>query len=299
MKAGFFWIGLLLAVFAAERSMAQETCRLELFTEVPITTLPDGRFSVPVELNGTKMDFLFDTGGAASMIKEAHVISLGMGTSRMARGMAGVAGNRSDEVITVEKFSLGRLPGGPEFLYIREALPFGVDGLLGAEFMKRFDVDIDFARGTVKLFSQKHCPGQVVHWTGQGYVVLPMNVTKRDGHIEVPVKIDGKTFQAILDTGARNSIISMKAAGRLKISEKSPELKLVTDKDAEYSRYDYPFKALDMDGLTVNRPRLQIVSDNYIPGGIDMILGVGILRQLHVYIAYDEEKLYITPALQN
>jgi hypothetical protein len=30
-----------------------------------------------------------------------------------------------------------------------------------------------------------------------------------------------------------------------------------------------------------------------------LILGVGILRQLHLYIAYKEQKLYITPALAN
>jgi hypothetical protein len=30
--------------------------------------------------------------------------------------------------------------------------------------------------------------------------------------------------------------------------------------------------------------------------GDDVILGMGILRQLHLYIAYKEEKLYITPA---
>ncbi len=31
--------------------------------------------------------------------------------------------------------------------------------------------------------------------------------------------------------------------------------------------------------------------------GTDLIIGLGILRLLHLYIAYKEEKLYITPAL--
>ena len=30
-----------------------------------------------------------------------------------------------------------------------------------------------------------------------------------------------------------------------------------------------------------------------------MVLGVGVLRQLHTYISYKEQKLYITPALAN
>jgi predicted aspartyl protease len=120
-----------------------------------------------------------------------------------------------------------------------------------------------------------------------------------NGHIEIPVVVDGKKFTAVLDTGAVGSIISLGAAKAFGITENSPELKPVTDNNGRYKVYDYPFKLLDFDGVTVSNPRLQVVSSDFLPRGIDMLIGVSILRRLHLYIAYDEEKLYITPAMQN
>src|SRR5204863_8009725 len=99
------------------------------------------------------------------------------------------------------------------------------------------------------------------------------------------VVLDGVKLNAMLDTGARHSIISMHAANALGISEKSPDLKPGTDEESRYKVYDYPFKALDFNGITVNNPRVQVVSDNFLPGTrIDMIIGVSILRRLHLYI---------------
>jgi hypothetical protein len=62
--------------------------------------------------------------------------------------------------------------------------------------------------------------------------------------------------------------------------------------------YNYPFQTLTFGGVTVNRPHIQIVSDP-VWREDDLLLGVGILSQLHLYIAYGEKKLYITPALAN
>ena len=293
---------LALSLFAlAGPSYAQEgACRLDLVSEIPITTLPDGRFTVPVVLNGKTLDFLVDTGGVSATIDYDQAINLKLQVLPTSKVLAGVAGTRLSTYGRVGAFSLGRLQGANIPVYLDNRLPWGADGTLSPDMMKHFDVDIDLMRGTLRLFSQKHCPGKVVHWTNQGHVVLPMKVGDRSGHIEVPVIIDGVKFTALLDTGARNSIMSMSAAKKLGISESSSELKLVTDKEADYKRYDYPFKLLDFDGVAVGNPRLQIVSDNYLPGrDIDLIVGVSILRRLHLYIAYGEEKLYITPANAN
>lgn len=278
---------------------AQDACRLDRYSEIPITTMPDGRFTVPIVLNGRTLDFLVDTGGVTATIESNQAKSLKLSPQR-ANPLRGVAGTQLDFYVLAKTFSLGRLQGENIPVYIDYRLPDGADGTLSPDMMKHFDVDIDLPRGTLGLFSQKHCPGKVVHWTRSGYVVLPMQLAARSGHIEVTVTVDGKKIIAILDTGARHSIISMRAAKALGISENSPDLKPVNDNDTVYKRYDYPFKILDFNGVSVTQPRLQVVSDNYLPGrDIEMIIGVSILRRLHLYIAYGEEKLYITPALAN
>lgn len=296
------WMGLAMSVLLAAPAVAQEKtdCALIKFSDLPITTLTDGRFTVPVTVEGRVLNFLVDTGGVSATMTGVQAFNLGLTILPTTRELRGVAKTRLNRFARVKNFSLGRLQGVDIPVYVDHYLPAGADGTLSPDMMKQFDVDIDLARGTLSLFSQKHCPGKVVHWTRSGYVVLPMTVASRSGHIEVPVTVDGKKFVALLDTGARHSIISMRAAKALGISENSPDLKLVSDADTEYKRYDYPFKVLGFDGVSVSRPRLEIVSDNFLPGrDTDMIIGNSILRRLHLYIAYGEEKLYITPALAN
>ena len=63
----------------------------------------------------------------------------------------------------------------------------------------------------------------------------------------------------------------------------------------------YPFKLLTLQGVAVNNPDLVLVADDAskVMGGYrepKLILGMGILRQLHVYIAYKERNIYVTTA---
>jgi len=339
---GLLCSALLTLAFALPAKAQGQQCVLDRFSALPITTIPDGRFTVPAVLNGRKLDFLVDTGGVVATIERDQAFNLHLATNytpRTLKGVAGnsliyvavletfslgrlegtklaayidnrlpagVAGNSLIYVAVLETFSLGRLEGTKLAAYIDNRLPAGVDGTLSPDMMRHYDVDIDLLRGTLSLFSQKHCVGKVVYWTKSGYVALPMEV-ESDGHIRVPVTVDGAKVTALLDTGARNSIISMSLAKKIGVSENSPDLKLVrgstgpnnTLSDALNKKYDYPFKLLDFNGIAVSNPHLQIVSDGYLPKGMDMLVGVSILRRLHLYIAYGEEKLYITPAGAN
>jgi hypothetical protein len=239
-----------------------------------------------------------DTGGVGSTIFNKQAYYLQLRTGAATRQLGGVAGVKLSTLAFADKFAVGGVPGDNIPLYLDPILPPGADGTLSPD-IKRFDVDIDLMRGTFAFFSQKHCPGQVVYWTKSGFVVLPMQVLS-DGHVQMSVTIDGKKFDALVDTGARSSIISMRAVKKLGITEKSPDLKPLGDKETRYKAYEYPFKTLDFDGLTVTKPNLQVVSDDFMPGqDTDLIIGISVLRRLHLYIAYGEQKFYITPAGAN
>ena len=63
----------------------------------------------------------------------------------------------------------------------------------------------------------------------------------------------------------------------------------------------YPFKMLTLQGVTVNNPDIILVPDDKskIMGGYrqpKLILSMGILRQLHLFIAYKEHNIYVTSA---
>ena len=81
--------------------------------------------------------------------------------------------------------------------------------------------------------------------------------------------------------------------------------------------FEHTFKSLEFEGLLVQNPIVQVIPDvlrnsksgnsdaetgSLLPNSaldeesIKMCIGMDVLRQLHVYIAYKEKVLYLTPA---
>ena len=77
---------------------------------------------------------------------------------------------------------------------------------------------------------------------------------------------------------------------------KSPLLQPDTDPDLGGRIYRYPFKSLTFGGVAIDNPDIVLVPDaqSRFPGGHRFVLGMNILRRLHLYIAYREKKLYVT-----
>src|SRR5215469_10440513 len=150
------------------------------------------------------------------------------------------------------------------------------------------------------MFQSNQCNGNVVYWTRSGYATVPMQVDS-DWGIRVQVTLDGKMFDAVIDTGSSRSVLTMEAAKDLfGLDEKSPGVvslgDLALNNKAGNVSYSYPFKAMNFSGVTVNNPDIILVSKKQLGEGPPALIGISILRQLHLYIAYKDQKLYVTPA---
>ena len=99
---------------------------------------------------------------------------------------------------------------------------------------------------------------------------------------------------AILDTGAADTVMSL---------EKATHTYALDARKLAKSRH-YPFKALSFGEVTVTNPAIFLVPDEesalmgHQSGDQNMIIGMGVLRRLHLYISYKEKKIYVTPATQ-
>jgi predicted aspartyl protease len=299
MRKHAIFCGLLLLLTTVNAQAANtDGCQLKRFSTLPIETLRDGRIAVPFTVENHPLSFLVDTGGTSITINLDVARQFNHPFQQTSRKLIGVNGATMESYITVNSLALGGMTGQNLPISLETRPLDTTDGTLSPDILKGYDVDIDFARSQLNLFSQDHCRGKVVYWTRTGYVVVLMDVT-REGHIRIPVMVDGKKIMATVDTGAVRSLMSLRTAADLGITEKTPALKQVGSADGN-TFYSYPFQSLDFGGISVSNPHIDIASDNFTKGlSDDMILGVGILRRLHLYIAYDEEKLYITPALAN
>jgi predicted aspartyl protease len=141
-------------------------------------------------------------------------------------------------------------------------------------------------------------------------------MTFRNRHIRLPVQVDGKTLKAEIDTGATGTTMMASAAKSLFdiVPETPGNVPLNTQGMA--AAFGRVFSTLDFEGLQVKNAHIVIVPDllgskdpnNGFQTGSrvkkvdddvdrpDMLIGMDILKKLHLYIAFGENKLYISEA---
>ncbi|HEY4078338.1 MAG TPA: pepsin/retropepsin-like aspartic protease family protein [Rhizomicrobium sp.] len=194
------------------------------------------RIIVPVTINGVPKKFLLDTAGLAglitkeaadelnlwsppfsSLVKEVKTVGLGDRTFVLAETIS------NDSTLISAKN-----PTDPN----RDS---DIDGTLVNTFLLNHgEMDLDFAGGTLNLFSPEHCPGKINYWGAQDIDYLPLSDNTIEigrlnlymapsdiklkfdiGHLTVPVMLDGHSFNGWIDTSAEHSSISLEAAERI------------------------------------------------------------------------------------
>jgi hypothetical protein len=280
---------------------------------------------VPVRIQGVRKLMLLDTGGAMTEITAETADELNLVRRRGNFRLYNMYGDFSDHFaegslevspLKADAVALAIAPGRRLF-----GDDTGIAGVLAPDILKHYDVDLDFGSDTMTLFSPDHCPGKVVYWKANAVAVIPMRVL-HSGHIIVAVRLDGKRVMATLDTGAYNTTLTIPTAetvfGLKPGSADTPRVGNLVGKESA-ATYRHMFQVLDFDGIVVKNPTIQIIPDLLHQVLVDaalpptgtrihdprkmetdavMLIGMNILRHFHIYIAYKEEKLYITPAIE-
>jgi hypothetical protein len=244
---------------------------------------------------------IVDTGAAVSVLSRSTAAALGLSPSNSRTTIMMFGGQRSNQFAIADHVTFGDFMTGRMgfFLMQDESFPPGVSGLFGPDIMRSFDIEFDFANSIMNVLSQNHCPNQVVYWTHGQYARLPFTLD-HDGHIKLSVKLDGKEIDAGIDTGAQETAGSLEdILDDLNIDEKDPALKPVSEVPSGLGIMRYPFKTLAFDGVAVENPDIVLFPNkvSHMRRGIrELIVGMNVLRELHLYVAYGELALYVTPA---
>jgi hypothetical protein len=85
-------------------------------------------------------------------------------------------------------------------------------GILGAEILSQFDLDMDLPNRTLTLYRVDGCAGVTPAWQDAATIVLPVKLG-RSGRPQVAVELDGKRVTAIFDSGASATLLSPAADG--------------------------------------------------------------------------------------
>lgn len=265
---------------------------------------------------------LVDTGGALSSLKKKAVRELNLQTGRARIYLKNVAGETEDLEARLPSITLGRLRQEGAYFMVLPGEEDSNDppieqfgGILGSEMLRNVDVDFDFGAKKLNLVSPDHCAGNVVYWPAPAVAVVPMTLNQF-GHIMFRMELDGRRVNTMLDTGFSRTTLNLDTARRtFRIDVNAPDVQKIGELTGGYSADTYRrrFKTLTVDGVTISNPEIDMLPNmmgNVNPGaprtgsmirqdqnGLpDLVLGMNVLSQMHVYIAYKERKLYITAA---
>ena len=200
---------------------------------VPIATLPitvqRGLLTVPVSINGQSVRLVVDTGAERTTLSEtaSKRLKLLPDLKHISTSM-GLGGSTTNPDAVVADFVLGNVRRPPiERVAVgrfgfEESGRLEVDGLLGADILLAFDLDIDVPGKQLTLYRVRRCLDNQPPWQ-EPFVAVP-GVTARKDRLLIPFRLDGQDGMAILDTGATVTTIGVQMAARLGLNEQTMAL---------------------------------------------------------------------------
>jgi predicted aspartyl protease len=310
---GYGFLALALACAFSNTAWAADCKPLNIVSILDMTPIDrSGVVTVPISLNGTEKNFLLDTGGISSQVTPEVAEELKLPQHRSNVEFYAADGTLSQTAARVREFTMGKLRATDMDLQVS---PNGMEIMSPVAF-PAYDFEMNFAARKLNILSSDHCEGKVIYWPAQALAAVPIRI--RDYHVEVPVKLDGKDFTAIIDTGSSTSSIRQDVArSAFDLAPGSPDM----TPDGHFGNderalvYTYPFKTLTFEGVTISNPKVRILpnlmgknadqshkmntligrnsDDVALP---EVIVGMNVLAKLHLYFAFKEHKLYITEA---
>jgi predicted aspartyl protease len=275
------------------------TCQIEKEAEIPIEVV--GRvLTVEVSINDRPAVVQIDT-GANGVVTVTKAAAERLGLSEMAgarHDSMTVGGPVELALIAPTPISLGGLStpvrvGAVVDGWAPKAHVTPLDGILGAGLLAYFDVDLDVPARRMTLYSTRDCSGAFIPWT-EPYVGVPAQRVHAE-MLAVPVELDGKRFDAVIDTGAMKTGVAESAVERrgLGAAPRSDE------PTATYSGFggtavtahSHLFRSVKIGDSVFTDIKLPILRT--AEPGDDMLLGLDFVRRQRVWLAYGSSQVFL------
>jgi predicted aspartyl protease/tetratricopeptide (TPR) repeat protein len=291
-------LGLALASFTA---LAVEPCVATRAIEMPVEMIGP-RAVVQVGINGTQVPLVVDSGAFFSFLSPAVAdrLKLKLGELSAFMTIEGMAGEIEARLTTVDRMQLqGSEIPNIEFIVGGNEVGAGAVGILGRNLLTMTDVEYDLANGMIRMFvPQGDCSNvSLAYWaTNQPYAVVPL--VRQDKRVRRPairavVQINGVDFQALFDTGAPTSLITLDAAKRAGIT--MDQLKPAPDTygggQGSLRTWDTRFASFALGGEKVENVRMQVVDRESEDA---LLIGADFFLAHRIYVSKAQHRMYFT-----
>ena len=325
----------LFALACAAPAFADDCAPLKLIASLETTPISSdsSAFTIQAKLNDTLTPMLVSTGSLISTLDQSAVNTLGL--HAVANSSVILVQDRkqsSESFVEVADFHLGAI----HVKRMQFEVPPDSDaarkwsGILGSDLLSVYDLEINPSGHQLNFFAKDHCPGHVLYWKPTALAVLPFQTQlptanntrtgfnlyfQRGAAIFIPVKLDGHDVEATISTASQYSSMSASMAKFMfGVTADSPGSTPQPSGDSQRASFIHVFPTLTFDTVTVTNARVLIYPDPDIANADafkrtdtrlrqqtgyftqHMSIGMDVLRRLRMFVAFSENKLYITPA---
>lgn len=281
-----------------------EPCPIKREAELPL--IGDRHLMLVVaQINGSPVTMIVDTGAQWTAITPETVTRLGLPPDPAHGGLhRGVASFSNSVNAITRSFAIGSIKTegrsvsvAPIVLGAQVSPPFA--GLLGADFLYQFDLDIDLAHRTLTLYRNGGCAAGGPPW-GIPTVAIPL-VKSATNRLSLAASVDGHPFRAILDTGATVSLITrpnaLRAGVTAEMLAQDPVVASQGLGTEPFAARRHVFGEVQIGGERFKR--LAMLVGGTLLGGGDMLLGLDYLGGRRVWLSYAMRQMVIAAPAVN
>lgn len=295
---------------ACAAAHAASNCKLVRVAEWEVKP-QDNRLIVDGEINGQKVGILIDSGAGTSFVLRAAADRLGLVRQEAPGYRAyGVGGETHVEFAVIDELKIGTASRKNWRAMVLGEHDQGTSYafLLGYDFMDQVDVEFDLANNAIRIFRPQDCTNvSLAYWAKGGAGVVELEADNERPGILFPVKLNGQSIVANLDTGAPGSVVSRLIAANAGVRPENAKA-AGTAGGLGAARSDIYIGSFDTFAIgdeLIRNPH--IAFSNLEIAGVatgsrlaatrelrDMLLGIDFLRAHRVLVAHSQRKLYFT-----
>ena len=275
-------------------------CGTSRVGEITVPTLRNAPI-VTLVANGSPLTLLLDTGAEWTILTPAAAKRVGAQTPRIEfdRQIRGLSGSLATNEVELRSFTAGdvAIPWRRvrvASLNMPSVFSGPLDGVLGADTLSSFDVDLDLPHHRMVFFGKQSCPSAAPAWA-EPYATIPARKTFSN-HLSFPTQLDGRQIDTFIDTGAQLSVLSSKAALALGVTDAvlSRDRATVTLGAAaeRLNSHLHRFSRIEIGGEVVRNPAL-IVADVSLKDG-DLVLGIDFIAARRIWLSYGSQQIFLS-----
>jgi len=284
---------------------AEAACTVSKMLDLPVTLSGGYRPMVAASVNGVESRFIADSGAFYSIISPgaAAAAKLKLSPAPPWYRISGLGGEASVSLATVKDFTIAGV-ALHNLDFIVGGTDVGATGLLGQNVLGLGDVEYDLPHGMIRLFRSRDCGSKALaYWAGQGgsFSETPVDLmNEHQRHTLLHVTINGVSFKALLDTGAPNTSLSLRAAEKIGLHPGDAEMREIGASTGlghkAVRSWSAPVKTFGIADEEIRNVRLQVLDASGFAGEAEVVVGGDFIISHRIYVDNSAHRMFFSYA---